>query len=169
MKEVSAEVIEENDLFSGVPLTLLAEFLETAVEEVFPDQSIIVQEGNQTEGIYYVVDGQVHIVKDSNQYVDVLEKGECFGEMSLFSEEPASASVVANGPVTISFFNEETVSEFINANHEFAVPFFKNILDRMSYRLRRTTNALTKVRNRTEKLLQDEFHEIFDNVNLDVV
>lgn len=169
MTEPTAEVIEENDLFSGVPLSLLAKFLESGVEENFPDQSVIIQEGSRPEGIYYIVDGQVHIVKDGDQYVDALEKGECFGEMSLFSSEPASASVIANEPVTICFFSEPTVNEFIEANHDFTVPFFKNILGRLSHRLRRTTNALTKVRKRTETLLQDEFHEIFKGVDFDVI
>lgn len=169
MEDPSAERIEQNDLFSGIPLSLLASFLEAGEERTYPERVLLIQEGNESEGFFYIVEGEVHVVKDDDQYIDALQSGECVGEMSLFSSDPASASIVSNGTVTVYYFPRETVNEFIENKPKFAIPFFKNLLNRMSHRLRRTTNALSTVRKRTESLLEDEFSEIFASVDWDHV
>jgi len=89
--------------------------------------------------------------------------------MTLFSPESASASIVSQGTVNLYFFPRSVVDNFVQERPEFAVPFFKSVLDRMSTRLRKTTNALSKIRSKTESLLNKEFEEIFSNVDLDLI
>ncbi|MFB6346810.1 MAG: Crp/Fnr family transcriptional regulator [bacterium] len=165
----TAEVIEENDLFAGISLPVLADFLEAGEEVEYPDNTTIIQEGSRTEGLYYIIEGEADVIKGGETYLDVLGKGECFGEMSMFTAETASASVVSNGPLTVYFFSESLVNKFIDEHKNFAVVLLKNIIKRMSERLRKSTDAIRTIRDKTKSLLNNDFEKIFSTLDMDIV
>ncbi len=67
--------------------------LASVMEELsFPANHTIFTEGEEGRSLYIVVSGRVRVHIGDQELVQ-LERGTCFGEMSLFDAEPRSASV----------------------------------------------------------------------------
>ncbi len=64
----------------------------------FGDGEPIVQEGAPGQSMYVVADGRVHVLLESSKTrVATIERGGYFGEMSLLTGDPRTATVVADG------------------------------------------------------------------------
>jgi len=72
----------------------------------FADGQVVFREGDPGEGMHFIVSGAVRIEKRTgtaaaaggSKTLAILEAGDYFGEMSLFDQQPRSASAVAAGP-----------------------------------------------------------------------
>ncbi len=70
---------------------------------VFADGETIFAEGSPGDGMYFITNGAVRIEKRTgvaeggSKTLAVIETGDYFGEMSLFDQQPRSASAVASG------------------------------------------------------------------------
>ena len=82
----------------------------------FPAGTIILQEGDVSDGVYILLSGRVVISRRDdfgrNLVLAELAEGEVFGEMGLISHEPCSATVSTVGDVQVRFFNKK---EFVKA------------------------------------------------------
>jgi len=107
------------------------------------DGAIIFNQGDQADGMYVVVDGKVRIFTRSNGHettLGVLKQGDFFGEMSLFDHKPRSAGAVAVGETQLRFIS---AGEFQSL--QLSDPFVRQMLAKMSERLREVDEALTKL------------------------
>ena len=107
-RDPEAEAAERDRLIAGVDL--FASFDEGQRRQVaaatrtlqFADGESIVREGDAGDSMYIVCSGAVAIMlRGAQQPVAVTEKGGYFGEMSLLTGDPRSASVVARGDVVL--------------------------------------------------------------------
>jgi len=148
MSSPEPEILRENDLFSGVPLDTLAEFLREGAHRRFPSETVLIEGDSVSEGIYYIQDGSVRVTKgDGELDVATLRSGECFGEMSLFGTEMASARVTSDSSLEVYFFPRKLIYRYIEKDHEFCLNFLKNMIRRLSGRLRTTTASLLELRS----------------------
>lgn len=72
--------------------------------KVYKDGERIVTQGDAGECMYVVQSGKVEIMLESserNVTLTVLKPGEFFGEMSLFTKSPRSATAVARGKAQV--------------------------------------------------------------------
>lgn len=71
----------------------------------YADEELIIRQGERGESFFIVAEGDVLIKRDIDQDGGVtlahLHRGAVFGEMSLISDEPRHASVVARGDVDV--------------------------------------------------------------------
>lgn len=166
MSELEPERIAENDLFSGIPLPILGDFLEQGALKRFSPETVIIDEGSDEGGLYYILEGEVDVTKGADHlYVNTLKAGECFGEMSLFSTASASANVVAKDSVEVYFFSEEIIDDFIRHEHTFTKKFLQNIIKRLCIRLRETTDTLFKIR--AEGDFEDEYTTLLEELDVE--
>src|SRR4051812_35972609 len=74
------------------------------VEKTYAAGDIIIADGAFAEGLFLITAGAASVLKYSGSHVEIelarLHAGEHFGEMSLVTERPASASVRAHTSVT---------------------------------------------------------------------
>lgn len=63
-----------------------------ALLDYMPD-AVIVSEGDTDDALFMIVDGTVSVMK-GEQELAVLERAQIFGEMSVLTQEPRSATVV---------------------------------------------------------------------------
>lgn len=125
----------------------------------FPANHRIFREGEEGRSLYIVVSGRVRVHLRS-QDLTILEKGTCFGEMSLFDAEPRSASVTTLNPCDCLVLTQQQLYEAIDETPGIAV----NIIKLLSRRIR----EINKERNRTpaqqvpklSPILQDALDEV---------
>jgi cAMP-dependent protein kinase regulator len=72
----------------------------------FADEEVIIREGERGESFFLVADGEVLVKRDiddedGGSTLAHLHRGSVFGEMSLISDDPRQASVIAKGDVDV--------------------------------------------------------------------
>ncbi|MBS2024523.1 MAG: cyclic nucleotide-binding domain-containing protein [Deltaproteobacteria bacterium] len=81
-----------------------------------PDE-VFITEGKQSDGLYVVLHGSVRVTKKGENDQDIelakLKEGELFGEMSLLTRAPASATVKSNGPTIVLKLPRENWQELM--------------------------------------------------------
>ncbi len=69
----------------------------------FDKGDIILLEGEAGKNIYIIASGKATVQTEDGVYIATIEKGDIFGEMSLISGDPVSATVKASEPLTTLF------------------------------------------------------------------
>ena len=101
----AAELIGELPSFAALPRfarTLVAERLE---QESYSFGSAIVREGDEADAFYVIVSGSARVIKRSEHgeeiALNMLHRGDSFGESGLLEGASRLATVRASGPVTV--------------------------------------------------------------------
>jgi len=106
--------------------TLSHRDVSTIYQEVrgFDTGEIIFGEGDQADGAYFILAGQVKAVAACPNSREILlgklGAGETFGEMALVDEKLRSATVTALSPCKTAFINKDAFNEFIETRSELA-------------------------------------------------
>ena len=102
----------------------------------------IISSGNDDKGMYIILEGKVQIFLsegDERIVVANLEKHDFFGEISLFSNNPRSASAVATEDAKLVYIDsEEHLKNFLLQNPSFAA----KMVSILAQRLARTNEIL---------------------------
>lgn len=112
----------------------------------FPARHSIFTQGQEGRSLYIVVSGRVRVHIGSQELAQ-LEKGTCFGEMSLFDAEPRSASVTTLESCECLVLTQQQLYDAIDETPGIAV----NIIRLLSRRIRELNNKINaqEVENRT--------------------
>jgi CRP-like cAMP-binding protein len=133
-------------LVRGVPIfkELRDDFLvrlASIMNEVsYPSGKIIFSQGQEGRSLYIVVAGRVRVHLGDKELA-TLDKGSCFGEMSLFDAEPRSASVTAIAGCDCLVLTQQQLYEAIDETPDIAV----NIIRLLSRRIRDQNIELNKL------------------------
>jgi CRP-like cAMP-binding protein len=102
----------------------------------------IIKEGQFDSWIYWLLGGCVRITKKAKKICAFNQCGTVFGEMSVVSGKPRSASVIANDPVTCLSIDFSFMDR-LDPNQRLLVRsiFLEEITIILSERLENTTNA----------------------------
>ena len=126
------EVVEEPEkrrerfeaLLARVPV-LAALFVDgrralaaTAREHTYADREVIVREGAPGNSMFIVYKGEVRITVGKDHEVARTKEGDYFGEMSLLTGEPRSATVVAAGDCTVLEISGDAFREYVTMHPE---------------------------------------------------
>jgi CRP-like cAMP-binding protein len=98
---------------------------------------IIVREGEKTDGLYVVLSGEVEARK-GDQVLSRLKEGELFGEISLLSKTPATATVMATRRTSLLRLPREDFDALILSHPQILV-----LISELSEQRLRRTEALT--------------------------
>jgi len=143
--EVIAAVRRRNSLLLGrlllgasplkrSALRLMARFVRTLSQG-----EILFEEGSSGREMFYVLSGQIAIVK-KGRTIKVLKPGEYFGEMSMLLNAPRTASAVIRAPETqVVAISEEYFDSIMHDNPEIV----RRILVEMARRLSATNEQLS--------------------------
>jgi sigma-B regulation protein RsbU (phosphoserine phosphatase) len=116
---MKAHILSSIPLFSSLPSTEINYLAETLTTRHFPEQVILLHEGDSENHFYILLDGQVEIFKAlgtaDERSLGVREKGTLLGEMSLFTPNSThTASVRSLTPLELL---EMTPVEFDDLLH----------------------------------------------------
>jgi len=135
--ENKKSIIAESMLFSGLPAPQLDEVAEIALFKTYSRGESIFFEGDEGDGFYMVVHGQVKIFKVSmdgkEQILHIFGPGEPFGEVPVFHGQPFPANAMALAKTKLLYFPRQQFVNLVTANPSLAL----NMLAMLALRLRR--------------------------------
>ncbi len=114
---------------------------ESSLGKDYKDGSIIFEEDSIGKKMYIILSGKVKITKEKDDVVTTLatlEEGDFFGEMSLFDNNPRSATTKASGDIRLLEINQINFLKKISKDPSLAF----RILEKMSQRIRQTDEKL---------------------------
>jgi glucose-6-phosphate 1-dehydrogenase len=89
------ELLEKVPLFQGADAVLLGSLIMALKPVVFQAGELIIRKGDAGRELYLITRGEVEVVGDSGQVVATLGEGGVFGEISLLTSEPRTATIRA--------------------------------------------------------------------------
>ncbi|HYT65948.1 MAG TPA: cyclic nucleotide-binding domain-containing protein [Vicinamibacterales bacterium] len=100
--EEEEELLASVDLFATLPPEMRNQIARSAPMSVYGSGETIVRQGDEGQSMFIVLSGTVSVVlQPSREEVARIERGGYFGEMSLLTGEPRSATVLAVGDVVV--------------------------------------------------------------------
>ena len=99
---------------------------EHAQKRVYLPNELVVREGEPGEEFFVIMGGEADVViktGDQDTPVAVLKKGQFFGEMSLLTGTPRSATVRARSQLTVTVIGKNAMSQVLSRNPDLAGQF----------------------------------------------
>ena len=145
--------------FLGLTEEDIAALSRRAVTRTFPKNTIILNEGDQTDSLYIIVSGRVKVFLANEEgkeiVLDTQGPGEYFGEMVL-DEGPRSASVMTLEPCRFQLIPKDDVKALLQSHPEFAMHLVRKLIWRGRVLTEHVKSlALKNVYERFSKLLNE--------------
>ena len=120
---------------------------QASTESVFSPGSEILVEGQLLDVIYVIVKGRLRVTHSmtlgrGGEFVTPLGPGEIIGEMSFMDGLGASATLIADGEVTVQGFGHDVAEELSTSDAEFSSRFYHSLLLVEVKRLRATNTRI---------------------------
>ena len=145
--------------FLGLSESEIAALSGRAITRAFAKNTIILNEGDETDSLYIILSGRVKVFLSNEEgreiVLDTQGPGEYFGEMVL-DEGPRSASVMTLEPCRFQLIPRDDVKALMQSHPDFAMHLVRKLI----YRARVLTEhvkslALQNVYGRFAKLLNE--------------
>lgn len=141
---------------------LLTEHTHT---RTYPANSILINEGDQTDSLYVILEGEVkaYASDESGKEVilNILGPGEYFGELSLVDDQPRSASVMTLKPTKAMIISKQNFKQCLSENTELAFNLIRNLTRQVRGLTDSVKNlALMDVYGRVARTLLDLAHDV---------
>jgi CRP/FNR family transcriptional regulator, cyclic AMP receptor protein len=140
--------LKEVNIFEGLDNQIVNQLYRIGFVQNFRKGDLIIREGEPGGKFYVMINGKAGVVKSSksgkskNKGLAVLSRGSIFGEMSMFSGAPYSASIRAMTDCDIHIIRGSDFDLFLRKNPSAAYLILRALLDSISNRLRRANIAL---------------------------
>jgi CRP/FNR family transcriptional regulator, cyclic AMP receptor protein len=141
------EILEQIDLFAGLPTIHLKRVADIGVEVSYKRGSKMFEEGDAGDKFYVILDGSIRISRTvpgmGEEALAVLRAGNYFGEMSLIDESPRSATALAHEACQLFEVGRQDLEELLFVDRDLAYEFLWNVVRTLSRRLRATNDKMT--------------------------
>lgn len=125
------ELIAKIPLFSGLDRINLAKIIPKLEKHTFAAGQLVFYQGDQGDSLFIIVDGFVKITQidheGKTQELARLGKGECFGEISLLTGQPRTATVEAATDLTVYALSKTNLYNLMKKHHSLSI-YFNEIL-----------------------------------------
>lgn len=139
-------MLEKIPLFESLSDPERAELEAGMHVQHFPKGSILVQQSDASNNLLYIVlAGRLKVFMGNEDgrevLLDFLQAGDAFGELSLFDEQPRSATVMTVEDCKIGLFPRNYLFDCIQRNPNIAIELLKTVIKRM----RNTTEQVSSL------------------------
>lgn len=147
-------------LFSGLDDTSLAALGQHAVLRSFAKNTILINEGDNSDSLYLILSGSVQVYTSDNEgkeaLLATLAAGDCFGELSLLDGRARSASVRTLEPCQTLVLSREAFGICMYQHPSVAQELLRTLAGMVRYDNNRTKGlALMGVYERLASTLQE--------------
>ncbi len=127
--------------FRSLPARLLDTLLHSLEERTVPAGELVVQQGDAPGPMWIVRSGRLRVYREENgerRPLAYLRRGDWFGELSVFADQPRAATVVTHDACVLLELKPETFRALIKESPDFA----RQIADRVAqYDFKRTARV----------------------------
>lgn len=139
-------MLENVPLFESLSERDRAELEAGMHTQYFAKGSLLVNQGDVSNNLLYVVlSGKLKVFMSNDEgrevLLDFLQEGDTFGELSLFDEEPRSATVMTVEDCKIGLFPRSHFFDCLQRNPNIAIELLKTVIKRM----RNTTEQVSSL------------------------
>jgi CRP/FNR family transcriptional regulator len=144
--------------FDGLDDEALDGLARAARRREYRAGEVIVLEGEAQPGLYFLDTGYVKVVKSApsgrEQTLRVLEPGDTFNEIGVFSRQPNPATAVALEPTAVWLIPRETLTRLMRERPDFAQSVIERMAERMLFLVTLVSDlSLRPVTGRLARLL----------------
>ncbi len=111
--------LRDNDVLASLDEQQLTRLLAGTEVVLFGRDEVVIREGEPGDALFQVLDGRVRVLKEKRELA-VLDHGDFFGEISLVTGDPVSATVVAVAPSRLLRVTSARFRESVNMNETMA-------------------------------------------------
>ena len=132
-------ILRDTPFFKSLDDTELDAVAKCVVERTYGGGSLVIQEGAPGDALYLVRKGKVRVEKEAagkRLTLAELGPGQAFGEMSLVSSFPTSASVTALEDSELLAIGRLDLNVLLNWNPILAAKMWRSFTEMLSVRLR---------------------------------
>jgi CRP/FNR family transcriptional regulator, cyclic AMP receptor protein len=133
---------EPDKIFSGLPKATLARIDSLRQRRVYTEGSVIFMRGDPGDSLCSIVTGRVRISTSRGQgkevLLNIIEAGECFGEIALLDGMPRTATATAMARTELSVIRREHFLTLVRDESRLAM----HLIQLLCKRMRRTAQAL---------------------------
>ncbi len=131
--DADVDFLRHVPLFAELSATELHELLPHWETSTYAPASVIVRQGDEGRRVFVIKQGSARVMlrfgTPEERLLRILDEGAFFGELSLVRARPASASVVADGPVTTMELDRATFEDLMRANDRLAARIYRVFLE----------------------------------------
>lgn len=139
------DLLQRIERFQAFTDADLAAFLEVGKFKEYEPGETIIKKGETDHWLYFLVSGEVKIVKGENTFAILRRSGELFGEMGVIDGAPRSASVWAMTKTMVLGIDYAMLSDERKQNTRiFHYTIFRLFAESLAERLRKTTDIVIK-------------------------
>jgi CRP/FNR family transcriptional regulator, cyclic AMP receptor protein len=135
-------------LFKGVHPTKLDRIAKLLTGNSVPPGTKLVERGKPGENFHVVLMGECEVVQTDDDGAEsvlaLFRTGDCFGEMSLITGEPASASVRSKNDCTILMLTRENFNTMLGIAPEIAITLARTLAGRLAKTSRQVLDELKR-------------------------
>lgn len=158
MHSEALESLRAIPLFSKVRAEDLEALAKVVIERRFAKNTTIVEEGLPGDYMYAIREGRVKVTKASDdgreKILSFVEAGGFFGDMSLFDQEPRSASVKALEDCRLFALSRRDALEILRRSPDFSLAVIRALISRLRETDEQASSmSFQRVKARTQGLL----------------
>jgi CRP-like cAMP-binding protein len=112
--------VSSASIFKDFPPEIMNLFVEAGDLVIFPEGSNIVEQGELDKTFYLIIRGSVDVLKDE-ELIAELGQGDFFGEISLVSNIPRTATVMTKEQTLLLFIESKRFWKILSENIELAM------------------------------------------------
>lgn len=105
------EFLRKSNFFAGVSDEMVAKLADICSFQRFMPGTKILNAGTINNNVYFVLVGRVKVDVGGEIIANLGREGDIFGEMSVISQEPVSATIIAETPVELFSLDFKTIKE----------------------------------------------------------
>ncbi len=133
--------LKKISLFERIPNVGLLTLAEMTEEITYAEGDIILKEGEQGDGLYAVQEGLCLVYQGNGEtHIAEIGPGDCFGEMSILTDQPTSATIKAAEETVVYKVAKADVFRLTSSYPALANYFSKLLAER----LKRTNSAMVE-------------------------
>ena len=141
-------LLDKIQIFQNLPESEVKAMLEAGTVESYPAGSIILNERDQPQSLYIVLEGRAEAFLPNTREritavrLSEIPPGHCFAEYAFIDQQPASASIRASTDALVLCIGYETLRTLLESNAPVASTFYRNLLSILVKRLRESNAEL---------------------------
>ena len=131
----SREVLLESEVFRALRPRLVDQVFSAARERSYDPNETIIRQGQQGDSLFVVIDGEARVLLRGHdgtiRTIAKLSRGSVAGEMSLITQDPATADVVATTEVRVLVLSAKDFDGLAAKNPELTIVLTNVVADRL--------------------------------------